>query len=393
MSREATSDSVGKPALLFGLMIASLLCTGPIAQAQVIYDDPTRLGQSFLYLHWNLKGDTTDASISEWVLPISGMIPFAENAELRYYTALAGTNGTGRFDSDLSGLIDTRMHLARSFADDRLLVSLGVNLPTGRKKLDENQRKILRILSAEHFNFPVKTFGEGLGLYGEVLGATAAGEWILGGGVGVLYSGSYEPADDGVSYRPGVRVYFTGSAEIAGGENAANRLNLGGVFLLSAPDEADGREVFRDGAQLDLSASGTRRFGGWLGGMDLRLILRGKDERPTGEDILAVESYATSGSEFRVTLRAARELSARLSGMLDFSGKFYAANGYPKNDLNYEGGVSLYGIGGQISGRLSDRIRAGCGLRKWLGNSEEGGQTEALDLSGWEISQSITMTF
>jgi len=321
-------------------------------------------------------------------------VPMSDNTELRYYTALAGAGTTSNgFDRDLSGMTDSRIQLARSLADDQFLLSVGLNIPTGKKNLDSAQFGILQAVSAEYFNFPVKTFGEGLGYYAEFLGATQAGEWIVGGGVGALYSESYEPTDDGVSYRPGLRLYLTGSAEITTGESARDHIRLDGVFLMSAPDEADGKEVFKDGIQLDLSASGTRQFNDWSGGAGLRVILRGKDQRLTQESILATESYATSGSEVRFTLHLARELSNTISGMVDFTGKFVGVNGYPIDDPYYEGGASLFGFGGQLDGRLSDHTAVGFGVRKWFGNAEKTGRVEALDLSGWEISQNITITF
>jgi len=321
-------------------------------------------------------------------------VPMSDNTELRYYTALAGAGTTSNgFDRDLSGMTDSRIQLARSLADDQFLLSIGLNIPTGKKNLDSAQFGILQAVSAEYFNFPVKTFGEGLGYYAEFLGATQAGEWIVGGGVGALYSESYEPADDAVSYRPGLRLYLTGSAEIKTGESANDRVKFDGVFLVSAADQADDKEVFKDGIQLDLSASGTRGFNDWSGGAGLRVILRGKDQRLTQESILATESYATSGSEVRFTLHLAREFSNTISGMADLTGKFVGANGYPKNDPYFEGGASLYGIGGQVNARFSDHTRAAFGVRKWFGNAEETGKVEALDLSGWEVTQSITVTF
>lgn len=394
MNHNTSNVGASKPGLAIGLAVVLLFSVGPAVQAQVVYGDPARVSQSFTYLHWNLKSDSTDASISEWVVPVSGMVPMSDNTELRYYTSLAGagTSDNG-FDHDLSGMTDSRIQLARSLAGDQFLLSVGLNIPTGKKELDSAQFDVIRAVSAEYFNFPVKTFGEGLGYYAELLGAAQTGEWIVGGGFGALYSEAYEPADDAVSYHPGLRLYLTGSAEIKTGENANNRVNIDGVLMVSAADKADDKEVFKDGIQLDFSASGIRRFNDWSGGAALRVILRAKDQRLTQERILATESYATNGSEVRFTLHWAREFSNTISGLADFTGKFVGANGYPKDDPQYEGGASLYGIGGQINGRFSNHAYAGFGVRKWFGNTKETGKVEALDLSGWEIAQSFTVTF
>jgi len=364
------------------------------AHAQIIQDDPPRSGQSLIYMHWNLTGDSTDATISEWVLPITGMLPLTENTELRYFAALAGASASDdTFDRDLSGLTDSRIQVSRALADNQLLVSFGLNLPTGQKKLEQDQFEVLRVLSDEYFNFPLKSFGEGFNLYSEVLGAAFAGEWIVGGGFGFSYNGSYEPTDNGISYRPGMRFYATGSAEIELSEQNAERLRFDGVVTFAAADQADGEDVFKDGPWVDLSASGTRRFGAWLGKADVRLIIRGKDERVIDGGSLVAEDYASTGSEFRLRLQAARELTECWSGAVDVSTKFVGANSFPSDDLNYEGSATLFGLGGQVNGRISKWMRGVIGLRKWLGSSEAGGRTEALDLSGWEIRQSLTITF
>jgi len=379
------------PALVFFVCFFAIAAP---ALGQVITDDPARIGQAFTYLTWNLEGDSTDATVSEWVLPLSGMVPLAENTEFRYYTALAGAKASrNKFDRDLSGLTDTRVQATRSFAGDRFLVSLGASIPTGQKKLTSDEFEVLRVISAEQFNFPLKTFGQGVGAYSEILGVTEAGSWILGAGAGALYNGSYNPTDDDVSYRPGIRLYLTGSAQLANDERSPNSLRFDGVLVLSGADEADGKQVFRDGMQVDLSAGGMHRFDPWFTGVDLRLILRGKDKRLSDQSVLAAERYASSGSEFRGVLRLGRAMSDNVAGFVDVSTKFITANSFPGSDPAYEGAASLYGVGGQVSGRFSDHAAVGLGLRKWLGQTDEGGQTEALDLSGLEIWQRITITF
>jgi hypothetical protein len=362
--------------------------------AQVVYNDPARINQSFVYLHWNLAGDTTEVSISQWAFPVSGMVPLGDDTELRYYTALSGADASSDlFNRDLSGMTDTRVHVARTLLEDQVLVAAGINLPTGHAKLGGDQLELLRVLSAEKYNFPVKTYGEGLGLYSEILGATETGKWIVGGGAGFYYSGSYQPADDDVSYQSGPRLYLTGSAEINTGENNIDRVKFGAVLVLALADQAGNRDVFRDGILFDLSATGTRRLGQWTTQAQARLIMRGKDQRLAQGGNLAAESYVSTGSEFRFAAEAHHHLSGRWYGNLDFSAKVVTANGYPQDDLLHDGGATLIGFGGGINARLSAAASAAFGLRKWFGNAAESGLTEVLDLQGWEISQHITVLF
>lgn len=394
MSHKKSMLRIGRRSLIFGLTLAVWLGQASLSKAQIIYNDPARINQSFIFLHWVLQGDTTDVSITQWVIPVAGMIPLADNTELRYYTAISGANASSDlFDRDISGLTDTRLHIARTLVEDRMLVAGGINIPTGQTGLDENQFELLHVLSAEKYNFPIKTYGEALGLYGEVLGASEAGRWIVGGGAGAYYSDSYTPVNNDISYQHGLRLYLTGSAETAAGESSIDRVKFDGVLILALADEADDQKVFKDGLQLDVSATGRRRLGQWVGSAQARLILRGKDQRLSQGGDLAAESYVSTGSEFRLSAQASYGLSDRWDGTLDVSGKFLAGNGYPEDDLLYDGGATLFGIGGWVHARLTPRTLAAFGLRKWFGNAAEGGLTEALDLNGWEITQGLTVIF
>ncbi len=376
------------------VLVVVLFLGIPAADAQIIYQDPARITQSAVYLHWNMTGETVDASVSEWVMPISGMVPVAANTELQYYTAVVGAQSSlPEIDQDLAGLTDTRLHLARSLAEDHLLVAGGVNLPSGQKELNPTEFALAQFIAEERFNFPLKVFGQGLGIYGEVLGAWAYEQWIFSGGGGLHYSGSYTPLDDDVSYQPGVRYYVTGSAQLTSAKRQSDYVRFDGVASIAAADQADDVDVFKDGTQIDVAALGARRFGQWHAQANVRLILRGKDKRLAEGGNLVVERNSSTGSEFRFRLQTGRPVYAGWQGSVDVSTKFLAANGYPEDDVLYDGGATLFGIGGTVAKKIRDQIHLQIGLRKWFGSAEKSGLTEALDLGGWELSERLTITF
>jgi len=394
MNRNIFIPFFRNPVLMAGIFLISGFGSPHESTAQIIYRDPARIDQSFVFLNWNLKGDTTDVSISQWVFPVSGMVPLGDNAELRYYTALSGAESSSEaFSRDLSGLTDTRIQLAHTLVGNQILVAGGINFPTGQTKLAKDQFELLRVLSAEKFNFPVKTYGEALGVYGEVLGATEAGRWTVGGGVGAYYSGEYEPTDDGISYRHGLRTYLTGSAETTAGETTVDRLKFDIMLVVAMADQANEQDVFQDGILFDIAATGTHRLGHWNGLAQARAILRGKDRRLSQTGNLAAESYASTGSELRLSAQASRQLGDRWVGTLGLASKFLMSNNYPETDLLHDGGATLIGIGGRLGAQFTAQTGATIGLRKWFGSAAAGGTTEALDLSGWEISQQISVIF
>ena len=180
------------PAFLaaLGLLAACLIPVSPI-QSQTIRAGLTTLSQRFSYMSWGLSGDTTDLTVKQWYLPVIVKADVAEDWELSFYSAAAGSDADWDIDNgDISGLTDTRIQAAHSLADDQVLISGGLSLPTGVTELSPERRQLIPWLSADFFNFPVKYPGEGLNLFGEVGVALPAGDWVWGAAGAVHFSGA-----------------------------------------------------------------------------------------------------------------------------------------------------------------------------------------------------------
>ncbi|MBD3299183.1 MAG: hypothetical protein GF341_11045 [candidate division Zixibacteria bacterium] len=378
--------------VIAAIVTVMLLAMSSASQAQIVSGQPSVARQGFTYLSWTLEGDSTDVTVTQWHIPIVVNAALQENWELSVSSSIAASDADWDIDDDeISGLTDSRIQVAHSLAEDRILLSGGLSLPTGQTELDEASRSLLPWLTADFFTFPVKYHGEGLNLYGGAAGAYPAGDWVLGVATGIHLMGEYTPYEDGPEYTPGSRFILSGSAEREWVDRGKVSADLNVVF--SGDDEADGEPVFSDGTMLDALLAGQRTFetAALRGG--IRIILRGKNEILDAQRAeLVSEENNTNGSEVRFFVSGQRELTDRLSGFLTVETHLLGANDYETDSRFYEGSANILGVGGGIDVRLSPMATGGIGIRIWNGSSDGSAAFESLDLKGFEITQRLTLT-
>jgi hypothetical protein len=166
------------------------------------------------------------------------------------------------------------------------------------------------------------------------------------------------------------------------------------VVTLSTDDKAEGVPVFTDGMQVDLRITGRRTFE--RGGIDaaVRLILREKNKLIGGSNTdLVRETANTNGSDIRFYLAGHRSLGRVLSGWASAETKILAANDYATDEVLYEGAAQIAGFGAGLDFRLQENAQIGLGGKVWTGSTDGGYTYEALDLTGYEITQRLTVSF
>ena len=111
-----------------------------------------------------------------WTIDLSGAYATGE-------VTLNGADSVLSVDSySLSGLSDLKLRAVGHLVRDNVLLTLGVNLPTGETSLDDEELSALRVLVAPALRF--QTFGLGLG-FGATTGVVVARQllgwaWALG---------------------------------------------------------------------------------------------------------------------------------------------------------------------------------------------------------------------
>ncbi|HEU4995221.1 MAG TPA: hypothetical protein VFT29_10375 [Gemmatimonadaceae bacterium] len=195
--------------------IALLLC-GSALPAQSIWDSSVRIAPQFQA--YNIKAPFNE-KITEFSLPMFYSVPVTSVLTLDVGTAFASAHLERQTDSagvvqtttsDMSGLTDTQVRANYTFGQDLLVLTAGVNIPTGSATVDADKLDAATRIGSDFLTFPTSGFGSGLGFTGGVAVAQPMGAWNLGFGASVRQSMEYEPFRNGAGtstkYQPGLEI-------------------------------------------------------------------------------------------------------------------------------------------------------------------------------------------
>lgn len=193
--------------------LAALTATTAIARpshAQSLLDASARGGVVFSSYH---LGAPLGKTISELAVPLTVTVPVADRLDVEIGTAWASSVVTvGGARSTLSGLTDTQLRANYSLAGDAVVLTAGLNLPTGRSTVTEDEILAAGQIGSDFFAFPVSSLGTGFGGTGGIAAARTVGSWNVGAGLSLRYSGAYEPfrltGEPAIHYQPGNEYRF-----------------------------------------------------------------------------------------------------------------------------------------------------------------------------------------
>lgn len=361
------------------VMFALVLMTCGSASAQIIHGTPISGGLAGQYTSWTIT-DSTDAeeTISQFAVSFNGLLPIKDNLELAYGINNASSSlDDGDSDYSLNGLGDLSLQLSQSLAEDRLLLSFGANVPTGKTELDlAEERRVLQVLSQDFLQMPVRQFGQGFGFNVIVGGAAPLGENARGGiGVSYKYNGSYDPYVGISDYDPGDA--FNVNAGIDIGTDSA-RLSLEGIFATFTNDQLNGKDVFKQSSQLDMRVSGLKAGESVTWSGVVRYLIRGDNELldAAGADLEAFQLY---GNEFAAAGAAMFRMSPDF-----FAGPSVQYRAIAESDA--AGSSSVIGGGGAFSASPSPSIALNGGFTYYTGDADGGD----FDLSGYTVTLGLS---
>jgi hypothetical protein len=199
----------------------SMLRVAPIAlllgatalRAQTWKESMVRLGpQSYSY---KIKTPVNE-TVSELAFPLFVRVPVLPALTVDVGTAYATARYERRINdsttttSQMNGLTDTQLRANYAFGQDFVVVTAGLNLPTGSATIAATDLDAATRIGSDFLAFPVSGFGSGFGMTGGVAIARPAGEWNLGLATSLRNSSEYEPFkqpnDSVVKFDPGMEV-------------------------------------------------------------------------------------------------------------------------------------------------------------------------------------------
>jgi hypothetical protein len=255
----------------------ALLLSASALPAQSFSDISLRTGPQFY--SYTLKSPLNE-KVSQMAIPIFVVMPVMSRLTVDVGTSYAmvsherttitGTTTTTT-TSELSGLTDTQLRAHYAFGQDFIVLTGGVNLPTGSATVEANELDAATRIGSDFLTFPVSGFGSGLGFTGGLAVARPAGDWNFGFGASLRASSEYEPFKDAT----GTPLKFTPGPEYRARLGAdrgfgTGRLSFGLTFSKFGDDKANAA-TYNTGNRFIGQMSLNNSFGG--SGVDYSLVL------------------------------------------------------------------------------------------------------------------------
>lgn len=203
----------------------ALAATAPALTAQVKLAGSTTSGVGPIFEVWKFGGDgipqpTIDGAttvpvtrVTQWSVPITVAVPIGSRWTIDLTGAYASSEVqlsaddpiTGTDGYSLSGLADVRVRATGRIVGDAVLITAGLNLPTGSTELNEEELSALRVVGAPALSFQVPVLGIGAGGTLGVVFAREIGAWAWALGTSYEMRSSYTP----ISVAAGIPVDFS----------------------------------------------------------------------------------------------------------------------------------------------------------------------------------------
>ena len=229
------------------LAVALAALVAPALSAQSVFDSELRLAPQFL--QYQIKSPSNE-TISELAVPVFVSIPFGSRFTFDVGTSYARARvTTGSVTSEISGLTDTQLRGNLTLGTDFVVLTGGVNLPTGQSAVNLDQLTAAGRIGNDFLAFPISNMGTGMAATGGIAIARPIGDWNFGFGGAVRHSSTYDPFNV-----PGQTLRFTPGdeyrARIGVDRGLYNgRISLGVTYSAFGNDDAGG-SVYNTGNRL-----------------------------------------------------------------------------------------------------------------------------------------------
>lgn len=193
--------------LSISIVAGTMLLGAASLRAQSFWDSSVRLAPQFSA--YDIKAPFNE-KISQLSVPFFVLVPVTSVFSVDVGTAFATVsyeNATTGTKSDMSGLTDTQLRANYTIGQDLVVLTAGVNLPTGSATIESSELAAATRIGSDFLTFPVSGFGSGLGFTGGVAVAQPLGSWNVGFGASLRQSTEYDAFRDAggtaQKYQPG----------------------------------------------------------------------------------------------------------------------------------------------------------------------------------------------
>jgi hypothetical protein len=362
------------------VIVMSLLIAVSQAEAQIEYGKPPSASAGFVYQSWTIKSGSGDKSeLSQWYFPLYGYLPVAESWEIHATVSSAGSRSdSAGVEASISGLNDSRVSLLHSTLENRLLLGVGINVPTGKSELEGEQVALGRLLAEDYLDIPSKRFSEGMGLDLECAYVHDAGDFTVGGAADYYISTSHSPVRGVSEYNDG--SVFTIAVNVMR-DHRFGRASLSIKHRVYATSTQENFGIYKIGPITELAMYSDLAVEKVSANGGIRVLFRRADSRLESGTLTRYEKN-NNGTEIRLFASLGYSLQRIGVGSIQLGYKHIAANAYELDEEDYIGSSSLYSFGVGLTRNLSGRYWGAIGLAARTGSADGG----YLDLSGSEFT-------
>ncbi|MDZ7345151.1 MAG: hypothetical protein ONA90_11635 [candidate division KSB1 bacterium] len=285
-----------------------------------------------IYQRWDLQQNNQFSEVS---FPLQVYLPLSRNLSATLLGSQASVSGEAL--QSLSGLTDTQLSFNYHLEGPKLMLSLGINLPSGKTELTQDEFVTSNVISLNILNLQVPNFGQGWNISPGLTWAVPVQEnFVLGLGAAYQYKGAFKPLTGlSADYNPGDEILLTGGFDLRLSPTAVFTSDV--IFTLYGTDNYADSEVFTAGNKLVANFQFRQYFDYdelWL---LARYRSRGKNDVAVAGQ-LVTESVKTSPNQIEVLGHYRRRFSRQVSVRFLAEGRFY------QETPAFEG-VNLFGGG------------------------------------------------
>ncbi len=333
------------------------------------------------YQNWSFSN--ADDPLTQLVFPIAVSVPVGEKLGFTLRTFQANNH----YGNDaLAGFSDIKLQGKALLFADRLFFSTGLNLPSGKNKLNQPEFSVSSITAMPFLKMMVPHLGSGFDLNFSLSAAEKFSFITAGLGVGFQHKGAFEPFNTtNVQYDPGDEFYL----ELGVETGRKHKLMFDVIFTQFQQDKFANSEIFKSGNRWRLYL--TYQFVDWAFIDQKRLInlyliyrTRSNNEYLTIDGFVPEENriYGDMGTmgffgRFPISPKVALNLASQFDIQKIVLEKFYAA---------FVGGGGV-GASFQINSQFAINLNS----ELYRGLMKNG--FEAVWFTGWRIMSGLGYSF
>ncbi len=322
----------------FPLLLLALPATAQMQTSHLLH--PQSLQTGLIYQFWKTGGRGEE--LQEVVFPM--VINYTPNQRFSISvlnTPARASYSTANRSSRLSAFSDTKISTAIVLGEERALLNIGVNLPSGKAQLDpQMELPVAEKITNHALSMPMNYFGGGWDVGASFAIAGELGDWVIGSALSAVYKGEYVPVASAGRYRPGAEISLSLGVDRA--LNEASRIFGDVSYTWYDQDQLDGQDVFQADGKINGSLAGIFALEPWRISVLARNLFKRKS--PFALNSTLSLSY---GNEFEVAAELARGYGRGQAWLI--AGNFIV---HGANELGL-GDAIIAGLGPGWRGRIS----------------------------------------